>query len=243
MLPREKRILLEYYPEDSPAFAEAAARLEKGEPLAYIVGEEYFFGERYKLSADCLIPRPDTECLVERLIGCLSPGACFADFCTGSGCIAISTLCHTTGTRALAVDISEGALAMARENAELNGVADRIAFRRADLLDPAFEVGERFAAVVSNPPYIPSDVIATLDISVRGHEPIIALDGGEDGMLFYRRLISRFDDFVDEGGVMLLEIGYDQREAIKRLCADAGLAVTVERDYGGNDRVAVVKRK
>ncbi len=243
MLAFEKRILLEYYPENSSAFANAAARLEAGEPLAYIVGEQYFYGERYKLNSDCLIPRPDTECIVERLTGLLPKGTRFADFCTGSGCIAISTLCHTEGTTALAVDISVGALAMARENAALNRVADRIEFLQADLLSPEFDPGCRFDAVVSNPPYIRSGVIPTLDVSVRDHEPLRALDGGDDGMIFYRMLICRFDDFVVEGGVMLLEIGYDQREQIERLCANAGLTVSIERDYGGNDRAAIVTRK
>lgn len=242
MLDFERRILLEYYPEGSPAFEAALVRLAEGEPLAYLVGEQYFYGERYRLNADCLIPRPDTECVVERVIAHLSPHARFADFCTGSGCIAISTLCHTEGTTALALDVSEGALAMAKENAALNGVADRIEFVCADLLSPDFQVERPFDLLVSNPPYIRSEVIPTLDVGVRDYEPHRALDGGEDGMRFYRLLIGRFDDFVISGGVMILEIGYDQRSQIEALCREAGLTVRIERDYGGNDRIAIVKR-
>ncbi len=133
---RDEALLRNKFP-DPRDYEQAVRRLENREPLAYVLGEWYFYDEVYRVSPACLVPRPDTEHLVEELIRRLPKGAVFADLCTGSGCIAISTLAHRPDCRAVAVDLSKDALALARENASLNGVADRVEFRHADVLASA----------------------------------------------------------------------------------------------------------
>jgi len=240
MTEREKGLLLDKFGSGCD-LALCEKRLNDGEPLAYILGEWYFWDETYRVTPDVLIPRPDTEHLAEAAIKALGDGGRLLDLCTGSGCVAISTVKHTKNTTGIACDISKAALEIARENAEANGVSDRITFRRLDVLerDALASLG-RFKVVTSNPPYIRTDVIPTLE-TVQ-HEPKQALDGGNDGLVFYRALTAAFDILVDDGGVMLLEIGYDQGEDIKSICRAVGLSCTVRRDYSGNDRVAVVVR-
>lgn len=232
---RDKRLLAEKFP-DPAAHDEALKRLANREPLAYILGEWYFYDEVYRVSPDCLVPRPETEHLVDELIHRLPQGGCFADLCTGSGCIAISVLAHRKDVTAIAVDVSEKALALAKENAVANGVDDRVTFMKADLLTENPLEGAVFDAIVSNPPYIVSSVIDTLAPEVLC-EPRIALDGGEDGLLFYRRIFSAFTDNVKDGGYILCEIGYDQGEAMKEQ-----FGCTIKKDYSGNDRVAILQR-
>lgn len=228
---KDKRLLAEKFP-DPIAYEKALRRLENREPLAYILGEWYFYDEVYCVSPDCLVPRPETEHLVEELIKTLPPNAMFADLCTGSGCIAISVLAHRKDVTAVAVDISAKALAIAEKNADRYGVADRITFLRADLLSENPLHDTRFDAIVSNPPYIVSEVIDTLAPEVLC-EPRLALDGGEDGLTFYRRIFSEFKRNVKDGGFLLCEIGYDQGEIMK-----AHFGCIVKKDYSGNDRVA-----
>ena len=226
---------------DSAALDDALARRLSGEPLAYILGDTEFFRESYLVTPDVLIPRPDTECLVEYAVEHLPRGARFADLCTGSGCIAISTLAARPDTTAIAVDVSDAALAVARRNAERNGVSDRISFLRADVLagiDSA--VLGRLDAALSNPPYIAHAVTETLSREVR-HEPMLALDGGEDGLDFYRAMLSYLPALV-QSGMILLEIGYDQESAVTRLAQEVGLCCRVRRDYGGNPRVAILEK-
>ncbi len=246
----EARLLLSHYaalsdteillgdPEaDSPMLTDAVSRRIQGEPLAYILGETEFFRERYLVTPDVLIPRPDTECLVEYAVSHLPPRARFADLCTGSGCIAISILKSRPDTTAIALDLSERALAVAKQNAELNGVADRLTFMQADVLQPVSGLG-RLDAAISNPPYIASEVIPALSREVR-HEPMLALDGGADGLAFYRAMLSYLPKLVS-GGTILFEIGYDQEKDIHRLAEAAGLRCEVRRDFGGNPRVALL---
>ena len=211
------------------------------EPLQYILGEWAFWRQTYRVSPDCLIPRADTEILVEEAVRRLPQGAYFADFCTGSGCIAISTLAERRDTRALAVDLSAGALRIAEENAARNGVADRVTFRCADLLAADSAALGQFDAILSNPPYICSDVIDTLSEEVR-QEPRMALDGGADGLAFYRALLRLAGACLAPGGFCLFEIGYDQGSAIRALAAAASFSCTVRRDFGGQDRVAILTR-
>lgn len=241
MTRHEEALLREKFPEEE-AFAAAALRLEHHEPLAYILGEWYFWRQTYLVNPDVLIPRADTELLVERLAKILPHGARFLDLCTGSGCIAISTLCERPDVTALAVDLSQGALAVARENAKKCGVNDRCTFACADVTDPAAlsalaEEGA-FDVIVSNPPYIDTDVIPSLSPEVRS-EPRMALDGGIDGMDFYRAILKHARPLLREGGIFLFEIGYDQREKITALSAP--LKCTVTCDYGGNPRCAMIE--
>lgn len=219
----------------SEALEAAVARRLTREPLAHILGEVGFFEESYFVSPDCLIPRSDTELLVEKAIALLPRGARFADLCTGSGCIAVSVLAHRPDLSALAVDLSDAALSLAQRNAARNGVAERIDFLKDDVLSPACLKND-FDVILSNPPYIPTEVVPTLAPEL-AHEPKMALDGGEDGLLFYRALLKHFSP-----SLFLLEIGFDQGKDIAHLGEEYGYAVTVERDLGGNDRLAILKK-
>ncbi len=229
----EETLLREKF-ADGDGYLDALSRLESGEPLAYILGEWYFYDETYKVSPDCLIPRPETEHIVEWLIKNLPENGRFADLCTGSGCIAISTLVHRKDLNAIAVDISEKALEIAQHNAALNGVSDRISFVKADILQEAPLGKDLFDAIVSNPPYIKSDVIDTLSVQVK-NEPRIALDGGADGLEFYRVLFDRYKANAKINGAIICEIGYDQGETLNKL-----FGCRILKDYSGNDRVALL---
>ena len=231
---RERALIREKYPDEAD-FLAAVERMKAGEPLGYVLGEWYFYGLTFLLNRDCLIPRPETEHLVEYLIGNLPKNAFFLDLCTGSGCIAISVLKHRPDCTALAADLSEGALEMAKKNAAMNGVSERITFVRADILNDIVLPGDT-DAIASNPPYIRKDVIPTLSEQVR-REPVLALDGGEDGLIFYRRLVNDYLPNMKKGAFLAVEIGYDQGDAMRALGCDA-----VYRDYSGNDRVAVFQK-
>ena len=195
-------------------------RLANGEPMEYITGTAYFYREEYTVTPDVLIPRPETELLVERLVERLSKGAHFVDLCCGSGCIAVSALCEREDCTADAYDISEKAVALAQANAQKNGVSDRYHAWVGDVRKlhcPACEI------IAANPPYIQTDVVAKLDCSVIDYEPWLALDGGADGMDFYRIILQRFQPAV----CFLFEIGYDQEKAILNLAASLGLRCDV----------------
>ena len=232
-----ERLLDEYYQNDPAGRAAAEARLAAHEPLAYILGETVFFDEYFFVSPDVLIPRPDTERVVEQVLKRLPAGGELLDLCCGSGCIAISSLCHSAGTRATLVDISKDALSLAGRNAERNGVSDRCTFICADLRD--FKTDRRYDVISCNPPYVRSSVVGTLEPEC-AYEPRIAFDGGEDGMDFYRLLLDLCPPLLKDGGKMVFEIGYDQREQIAALCSDKSFALEIYKDYGKNDRVAVI---
>ncbi len=229
----EEQLLSEKFPSEVEYNA-ALSRLEGGEPLAYILGEWYFYNETYKVSPDCLIPRPETEHIVDELIRVLPKNARFADLCTGSGCIAISVLCHRPDVTAVAVDISDKAIAIAKENAILNGVSDRISFICADILNDESLGAEIFDAISSNPPYICSAVIDTLQEQVK-REPRIALDGGADGLDFYRVIFNKYSKNVKCGGKIICEIGYDQGKSLFE-----SFGCRIIKDYSSNDRVAIL---
>lgn len=217
----------------------AVLRVENGEPLAYVLGEWYFYGLTFALNNECLIPRPDTEHVVERAIQMLPQNGTFIDLCTGSGCIAISVLKNRPDLRAYALDISEKAIEAAKANAKANGVSDRITFISADVFTFDKAALPTLQAVISNPPYIRSDVVTTLEVAKS--EPIKALDGGADGMDFYKAIIQNYKDLLDQSGSFIFEIGYDQKEDIEALAHRHNLECNVYKDYGGNDRVAVIK--
>ena len=220
----------------------AVTRRISGEPLQYILGEWDFYGETYRVTPDCLIPRSDTEILVEHAIKLLPRGGRFADLCTGSGCIAISTLAHRHDCTAHAVDLFPRTVALAAENAERNGVKDRLSLSVADVLDPACLACEPpFDAILSNPPYIRTEVIETLDRELF-REPRAALDGGEDGLIFYQTIVKNLSSHLSEKGFFLFEIGYDQEDDIKQIAAQNGFLCTVEKDLGDNPRIALLTR-
>lgn len=212
-----------------------------GVPLQYILGEAWFWGNRFVVSPDCLIPQPDTEHCVSLSLKHLAPGGKLLDICTGSGCIAISILKENISATAAAIDISEPALAIAKQNSTDHGVSDRLTLIHANALaDDITEYVRDADVIVSNPPYINSDVICTLSDEVR-HEPRIALDGGDDGMIFYRHFINNLAPLMKPSAVMILEIGYDQSARISEFCNNAGLSCELHRDFGGNIRVAIIK--
>ena len=215
---------------------DAIERRKKREPLAYILGELDFYRERYRVSPDVLIPRCDTEILVENAIRLLPQNAHFYDFCTGSGCIAISVLAARPDCTATAIDISEKAIALARENAERNGVSTRLTLRVADLLKEKIDVSNA-AAILSNPPYIADGEKPSLAPEL-SFEPQNALFAEKNGLQFYRRFLSLYREDIKEGKFFLFEIGYNQKEALLRLAAENDFLAEFFCDYGGNTRVA-----
>ena len=224
---------------DSPELLSAVERRAKREPLQYIIGEVGFYRESYRVTPDCLIPRPDTETLVDYAVKHIPEGATFLDLCTGSGCVAISTLKNTKNTTAIAVDISGGALAVATENAHINGVEDRIHFRLADLTKEVID--EPVFAVLSNPPYVTDSAYESLEKEIY-HEPKEAFVGGDDGGDFYRRLTPIYKEFIAENGFIAYEIGYDQADLLKSIAKDCDMTCEILKDLSGNDRVAVLRR-
>ena len=224
-----------------PALETALCRREAREPLAYILGEAWFYGERYRVSPVCLVPRQETELLVDYAIAHLPQGALFADFCTGSGCIAISVLAHRPDLRAHAYDISPEALSLARENAAANGVADRVAFFCADLLKTGGVCREtRYAMIISNPPYLTASDMRAAQAELLS-EPQAALFGGEDGLTFYRCFLEHYRANLAQGAPFLFEIGAAQGEDLRALGAAYGYTARILPDYAGLDRVAVLK--
>ena len=202
-------------------------------PLQYIVGETEFMGLKFKVNSNVLIPRQDTETLVEEALKKVKPGMKVLDMCTGSGCIIISILHNVEGVKGYAVDISKQAVNVAKENAKLNEVP--VLFERSDLFEM---VTEKFDVIVSNPPYIPTDVIPQLMPEVQVFEPVEALDGKEDGLYFYRKIVEQSRDYLNPGGYLMFEIGYDQGKDVSEMMTDAGFSdVCVKKDLAGNDRV------
>ena len=201
-------------------------------PLQYITGTQEFMGLSFMVNEDVLIPRQDTEVLVEQVLYRLKPGFKVLDMCTGSGCIGISIKKHFKDVDVTCVDISEKALQIAKENARRNQV--EITLVQSDLYE---NVEGEYDVIVSNPPYIQSDVIPTLMEEVKDFEPILALDGDKDGLIFYRRLAKESFSYLKKNGMLLLEIGYDQGKAVSKLLNDNGYCqVEVKRDLCGLDR-------
>ena len=227
----------------SGALESAVKKRETGYPLQYLLGEWQFYRQTYEVSPDCLIPRPDTEILVEEAIRILPKGAYFADLCTGSGCIAISVLAERQDTRALAVDKFPNTLEIAKRNARRQGVEDRMEALLADVLSPVMVSGVPLDAILSNPPYIPTADLEGLSREVKA-EPRAALDGGEDGLLFYRKILQMQADCLKPEGFILFEVGYDQAEAVVSLGRRAGFYNSrIIKDYGGNQRVVCLARE
>jgi release factor glutamine methyltransferase len=224
---------------DNAPLEDAVRRRLAHEPLQYILGEWEFYRQTYEVTPDCLIPRADTEILVETAIRLLPIGAHFADLCTGSGCIAISTLAERPDTEAIALEKFPATLALAERNAAKNGVTERFCGILADVLSPTpfLEKDAPFDAILSNPPYIPTRDIDALSPEVHA-EPSVALDGGEDGLLFYRAILKNYTPLLKKDGFFLFEIGFDQADDLISLGREHNFAhIRVIRDFGGNDRV------
>lgn len=201
-------------------------------PLQYILGTQEFMGLPFKVTPDVLIPRQDTEGLVEEVLRHIKPGMNILDMCTGSGCIAVSLAKYGKDVQVCAADISGKALEVARENAAANEVS--VNFIESDMFQ---QITQKYDMIVSNPPYIKSQVVTTLMPEVRDYEPHLALDGKEDGLYFYRKLASEAGKFLTPGGMLCLEIGYDQGTEVSGLLKEQGfIQVRVEKDLCGLDR-------
>ena len=210
-------------------------------PLQHITGEQEFMGFSFQVDEHVLIPRQDTETLVEEALGVLKPKMEILDLCTGSGCILLSLLKlgekqGIAGLKGTGADISREALKVAEENGRrLEIPEDRVAWVRGDLFE---NLEGPFDLLVSNPPYIPSGELSGLQEEVRLHDPALALDGHEDGLYFYRRIAAEAGKYLRDGAYLMLEIGWDQGEAVSTLLEVAGYReVEVKKDLSGNDRV------
>jgi len=228
---------------EAESYAAFIERRAAGEPIQYTVGETEFCGLPFIVTPDVLIPRPETEHLVEKAIELARnfDAPQIVDVGTGSGAIAIALANNLPHARMTAIDFSEAALKIARRNAERNGCAERLSFLRGDLFEPVR--GERFDIVVSNPPYVPEGDRETLAVEVREHEPALALFAGADGLDVIRQLIPEAFAALSRGGYFLMEFGYGQWAAVSELLAKGGFAgIEFVADLQGIPRVAVGRR-
>ena len=219
----------------------AQKRVSGNIPLSYVLGESPFWGMNFYVSKDCLIPRSDSEFLVEYALRLIKSGDRFADLCTGSGCLAVSVLKNSENTSCTAIDISQAALEIARKNADRHGVQARLELVCDDVCKPRFDImEEKYDLLISNPPYIRTAQISGLDAEVQ-KEPRIALDGGKDGLDFYRAIATHWIQSVKKGGHVLLEAGYDTTKECAELFSSLGFECETIRDFADIPRVVHVK--
>lgn len=231
--------------EQVDAFRNVVARRAAGEPFQYIIGHQEFFKLDFEVTRDVLIPRPETELIVEIALAILKdiPEPFIADIGTGSGCIAISLLHELARARAVATDVSAAALEVAKRNAQRHGVVDRMILVQSDCFSN-LDGQERFSLIVSNPPYIADRDIETLQREVRKHEPQAALKGGEDGLSVIRILLFEAPRFLRAGGTLVFEIGFGQSEAVKQLIEHhVWSLIEIRQDLQGIPRAVVLGRK
>lgn len=221
--------------EEEAEYRKVVGVRAKHVPLQHIIGVQEFMGLSFCVNEHVLVPRQDTEVLVENVLQMLRPGMHVLDMCTGSGCILISLLklCGFSDISGVGVDVSEEALEVACKNAENLGVD--VTFLHSDLFS---EVKDKYDVIMSNPPYIRTAVIEELKEEVKFHDPFIALDGKADGLYFYRRIVDESTNYLKKCGKLYFEIGHDQGEDVSRLMREAGFSdVTVKKDLAGLDRV------
>lgn len=221
-------------------------RRKSREPVAYILGHQEFMGLDFFVSPSVLIPNQDTETLAEEALRELKAGDRILDLCTGSGCILLSLLHYAPGTCGTGTDLSQAALDAARENGMRLCMEERVTWKQGDLFEalktgedsPTEDASGYFDMIVSNPPYIRTGVIGTLEPEVRNAEPYMALDGGQDGLIFYRRIAREAPAYLKKGGRLLMEIGFDQGQEVSDLLKENGFKdVKVIKDYADNTRV------
>ena len=233
-------------------YRELVRRAATDEPIAYLTGRAHFFNLEFEITRDVLIPRPDTETLVESVLqtvrhrgGLEAPRV--LDLCTVSGCVAAAIEQNLKTPNVVAVDISPAAVAVAKRNIESLKLIDRVTIEQGDLFEPISKLVDPrpFDIIVANPPYIATAQMATLDASVRDYEPAIALDGGEDGLTIHRRILEGAPAHLMPNGLVFLEIAFDQGPAAKEMAAgyDAFEDVRLMKDYGGRDRVLAMQSK
>ena len=204
---------------------ELVQRRLAGEPVAYIVGEWEFYGIPLDISPDVLVPREDTEVLADRAIRKTldaGEGARVLDLCAGSGCVGLAVAANAPECRVVLGELSESALRLCKQNVRRNGLNARVTCMSVNALEPPSAALWDFDVIACNPPYIPTDVIETLDVSVREYEPRMALDGGEDGLDFYRFIAAKWKSALRLGGTLAFEVGYDQAEAVEQILLENG---------------------
>lgn len=240
-------------------YFELIDRRSKGEPVQYIMGSQEFMGLEFIVNENVLIPRQDTETLVEDALEIINTGTLrgedmdvkrkewdILDLCTGSGAIGVSLARIANKVNVTCSDISEGAIKVAKENAQKHGVAKSVKFEQGDLFKPFSKHfrKQKFDMIISNPPYIKSSVITTLQKEICEHEPLSALDGGESGLDFYERIVSGVGSHLRKSGVLLLEIGHDQGEVVSGLLSRNGefTSIRVLKDLANRDRIVFAKK-
>jgi release factor glutamine methyltransferase len=227
-------------------FRDAIRRRRTGEPVAYIRGEKEFYGRPFRVDHRVLVPRPDTEILVEVALGrtahC-SLGGRGLDLCTGSGCVAITIACERPTASLTAIDLSPDAIAVARSNALRLGAVHQIGWLSGDLYGPIAPGRPGFDFIVANPPYIPAGEHAGLAVDIKDFEPRMALLGGDDGLDVTRRIVAEAPAHLRAGGLLAIEVGSGQAAAVAVLFGEAGFSdVRIAKDYGGHDRVVSAAR-
>lgn len=229
--------------EDKIKYEDCIKELIKGKPLQYITNKQEFMGLDFYVDENVLIPQPDTEILVEKTIEIAdnTQKNKVLDMCTGSGCIAISLAKNIDNSQITAADISDNALIIANRNAINNNLENKIKFINSDMFS---NINEKFDIIVSNPPYIETKTINKLDIEVQ-NEPLLALDGGIDGLKFYNIIANNAFKYLNENGYLLLEIGYNQQKSVTQLLQNTGKYTNIEtiKDLGGNYRVVIARKE
>jgi release factor glutamine methyltransferase len=224
-------------------------RAGESEPIGYLVGRTEFYSLELAVCPDCLIPRPETELLVERAIEFLrarTGNQHVLDLCTGCGCIAIAIAKNFSDVKIIATDISDGALATAAKNVQKHKLEDKITLLSGDLFEPIIRQIDiaPFDLIISNPPYVSELEFEKLEKNVKDYEPRIALHGGADGLDVYRRIVNEVDKFLKPNSALMLEIGYAQGPVVRELLEQKGLfvSVAIEKDLSNNDRIAIAKK-
>lgn len=228
--------------KDKKEYEIAIQKIIEGIPLQYITNKQEFMKLPFYVNENVLIPQPDTEILVEEVLSIANKENKnkILDICTGSGCIGISLAYYLQNSKITMSDISKNAIEIASKNAKDNQVLDKVEFITSDLFE---KIEGKFDIIVSNPPYIETKIILELSKEVQ-KEPILALDGGEDGLVFYRKIINEAPYFLNDNGYLCMEIGYNQKEKVMKLVQEAGKFSKIEekKDLSGNDRVIICKK-
>lgn len=224
-------------PEQKGRLDDYVAQRIKGRPISKIIGYKEFYGRVFRVTDDVLDPRPDSETLIDVVLNHIKDRTAsytILDLGTGSGCLALTLLAELPQATALCADISTKALDIAKDNAESLGVQNRITFKQSDWFSA---ITGTYDIIVTNPPYIETTVIDTLDTAVRDYDPILALDGGKDGLAPYRQLCPQIRTFLNKGGIVAMEHGAGQSLAVKRLIENAGFHdIDIHHDLGKHDR-------